>query len=700
MPGIPEVQDDQGDMTLVEMPSSEPDREMPSPVPDLSSPVRRDLSSPAQAPQANATQMPSSIDLSSPVRPSPVQSGSKNKDLLASLRKLYGSTADWTSHGQYEALKEVAALERDVLVNLPTGSGKTVVAVLSSRVENGYTVIVLPLISLMEDWERRLDKLGIPYERFEGAKNPHLHGRHNIILVTSDMAKHVAWGIAIRKLNTVKPVLRYVFDEVQFYFTDFDFRKGALNHPFTIRKFACQTVLMSATIPENAERYLTDMFVLSRPKRISAIGDREELKLRIFRKSDLLAATESLVRGNVESGFWREQDRFLVFVTSHDDGQTVAKKLGLHFYHAHSTKHPIAEEVRQEMYENWLKGTDKGLVATNALGAGTDYPHVRFTLHFEAPHDLIVCEQQRGRAGRDGELAYNYLVVSKIARPINPGSIHETYGDMRGVQVLHNLLYKKTHAYPESCHVYQVTAFLDGKGFTCAALKRRYLCQSCKEGADTRPKETLIVRRAVLPANKSLVWSGERTVTGMKRKLAAFEESAATAVQRTGKLHDDRSNTLKVFTDLIEHAGTLCGYCIAVRVPDPKTHDPEDCPTISSQEKILFKDFRHSIKYRRQGTWSGPCWKCHIASMGQDSLHPRFTVGLKCDHPSLVLPLAFAIYQIPKLRQRALAFFKPQEIGHTWNSLQDFGKWFAIPHPSLHSQSMAILKWYSEYHFQ
>jgi hypothetical protein len=75
-------------------------------------------------------------------------------------------------------------------------------------VEQGITVFVLPLIALIEDWERRLKHLGLEYERFGGSENPELKGNSKIILVTSDMAKRPEWKTAIAILDQRCPVLR------------------------------------------------------------------------------------------------------------------------------------------------------------------------------------------------------------------------------------------------------------------------------------------------------------------------------------------------------------------------------------------------------------------------------------------------------------------------------------------------------------
>ncbi|KAJ6607738.1 P-loop containing nucleoside triphosphate hydrolase protein [Mycena sp. CBHHK59/15] len=315
--------------------------------------------------------------------PMPNTPGSK-PNLLHSLRKLYGPTADWRDPKQYKAVRELLAFENDVIVALKTGGGKTPVAILPSMVENGYTVIILPLVSLMADWERRLVKLRLLYERYLGAKGPQdLHGRHNLILVSSDVAKHGRWTQAIMQLHSgKKPVLRYVMDEVAYYFSDYDFRTSLVD-PFALR----------------AELFLQKQFMLVNPTRLSSLSERAELWVIIEKPCSDFAQQITVAKQRIsditQKSGWAPRHLFLVFVRRTEDGQHAAKALGLPFYHA-----GIKEEEREKMYSNWVAGLTPGIVATTALGAGTDYPNVLFTIHLGPPFDLVTFEQQRGRAAR------------------------------------------------------------------------------------------------------------------------------------------------------------------------------------------------------------------------------------------------------------------------------------------------------------
>jgi len=122
--------------------------------------------------------------------------------MLQELKKLYGANAMWTCVQQRDAIQELMKLDTDIVVALRTGIGKSLIAILPSRVETGYTVIIVPLVALMEDWIRRLDKLKISYEHFKGASTDQLKGHSNIILVSSDVAtgRNASWIFTIADL--------------------------------------------------------------------------------------------------------------------------------------------------------------------------------------------------------------------------------------------------------------------------------------------------------------------------------------------------------------------------------------------------------------------------------------------------------------------------------------------------------------------
>ena len=244
--------------------------------------------------------------------------------LLSQLRRLYGPDAQWTCKQQREAVKALVTLDKDVILALRTGIGKTAVAIIPSMVENGYTVIVVPLIALMEDWKRRLTEKNIAFEHFKGRETSELQGSSNIILVSSDVAKYDHWKKCITQLDRQRPVLRMIIDEAHYYFTDVEFRSHAMANSFTLRHLPMQMVLMSGTIPPQAEAYLKEQFILRDPIVIRTWSVRMEIEyIRTENVKDLSSMIEkfqSSLEAYKRIEGWNAHDRYLVFTPFMEDG--------------------------------------------------------------------------------------------------------------------------------------------------------------------------------------------------------------------------------------------------------------------------------------------------------------------------------------------------------------------------------------------
>ena len=87
------------------------------------------------------------------------------KTALKSMKKLLRSSdCNWTSNEQRKAVIHALQGKKDLLVALPTGSGKSMVPMLAAMLGGGKTfLVIVPLISLLEDWECRLKSSGIRY---------------------------------------------------------------------------------------------------------------------------------------------------------------------------------------------------------------------------------------------------------------------------------------------------------------------------------------------------------------------------------------------------------------------------------------------------------------------------------------------------------------------------------------------------------
>lgn len=408
-------------------------------------------------------------------------------DMLQPLRKLYGPDAHWTGTGQRDAVDALLRLTRDVLVVLRTGNGKTAVAVLPSMVENGVTVVVVPLVSLLEDWKNRLNKLGLPYEVFD----PHTPAAvsrtsANLVLVSADRSKFQSFREALVSLAAHRVVLRLVFDEAHFWYTDTQFREKAFSVPSTLRNLPVQIVLLSATIPPAAATLLQQQFALTKPLVIRNHPHRKELAYIItpgIPHDEMFNTLQTYLDELEEEHQWQEQDRWLVFVRSVQQGVTLAAELGVPCYHADTPEHPITRDERQAIYTSWCQGKHRGLICTSALSAGTDYPHVRMTCHYEPPFSMTNFVQESSRAGRDGRTAHCLVLLSSSAPP----KLHPR-DDLTGQHLLHRLLSPLPAPAPKLCVREAIGLAMEDVPVRCDQLSLEWQpCNTCRPGANLAP---------------------------------------------------------------------------------------------------------------------------------------------------------------------------------------------------------------------
>lgn len=650
-------------------------------------------------------QSPCSPSSSAAQSPAPQRTSSQDMmpTLLLHLYKFYGHGTSWRSQEQKTAVKALVDLQQDVIVVLPTGIGKTAIAILPSTVEDGVTVIVVPLRSLLDDWKRRLQKLNVRYEHFVGAANPTLGGATNIVLVSSDVIRYPAWRKAVAALSQKRTVVRFVFDECHYYVTDVDFRSQAMANPHSIRaNLPCQFVLMSATLPPGAREWLAAQFPLTSPLHVTTSTSRPELKYIVRPQHISLLSIVEEIRATVPQvsadNMWTNNDRYLIFASSIKIGQALASSLGLNLYHANSDSAPISDEERERRLHAFLCGDQQGLVCTTALAAGFDYPHIRLTINVGTPGDLILFGQQTGRAGRDGKRAICLLYPMGYATS-------KVHPELCGVEYMNAIVGKE--ALGSLCVRWNLGKGLDGKGALCKDHPAQYeWCYFCRDGkfftklslqvcVNFLPPDWIppVVHLGASPATPAFCsstqgmflksniqghltniifkdFSGEKN---LKRRLSAnFETSRVAAHKLTTEAMRNKQESAEYYQRILQDVAGNCGSCYLTAKYVEHGHSA-DCPTFGP--KAVYKEIQSTIHYPQKDRWRAPCYRCHIHSFGSNTLHPEFSSSQTvCEHKALMLPLMTHVWNDSKKRH-----VLQQLVGTKWNTLSDYIAWLEAP---------------------
>jgi ATP-dependent DNA helicase RecQ len=311
--------------------------------------------------------------------------------------------------GQEEIVDDLLA-GHHVLAVMPTGSGKSLCYQVPALVKDGLTIVVSPLVALMQDQVAALKLAGVAAETINSAASREVNvsiwqrvasGEVRILylaperlmtarmigalqkigvsLIAIDEAHCISqWGASFRPEYEMLHSLRNAFPGVSI---------GAF----------------TATADEPARRDIVEKLFGGRAKMHVSGFDRPNISLAVEAKSNtgkqMLAFIEAY-RG--QSG--------IVYALSRKSCEEWAAHLSADGHRAIAYHAGLAPAHRAQVQETFMAETGIIVCATIAFGMGIDKPDVRFVFHADLPSSLDAYYQEIGRAGRDGQIAAAHMV--------------------------------------------------------------------------------------------------------------------------------------------------------------------------------------------------------------------------------------------------------------------------------------------------
>ena len=309
--------------------------------------------------------------------------------------------------GQEDVIRAVLA-GRDAMAIMPTGQGKSLCYQLPATLLPGLTLVISPLIALMQDQVTAMRQRKIAAAAFHsglsGLEKSRLmqdlqQRQVQLLYLAPERMQHEGFLRLLRSLW----VSLLVVDEAHCISQwGHDFRpdylkigrlRGELTNP--------PCLALTATATARVQTDLCQRLSLRDPFRLVTGFRRANLALSVHHCQTLrekLGIVERLVCGSGKG-------TILIYCATRRTVEEVAGWLGqshqaVGYYHA-----GLSDEHRRLVHDDFRRGMLRILVATNAFGMGIDKPDVRLVLHFDIPGSLEAYYQEAGRAGRDGQPA-------------------------------------------------------------------------------------------------------------------------------------------------------------------------------------------------------------------------------------------------------------------------------------------------------
>jgi ERCC4-related helicase len=607
--------------------------------------------------------------------------------------------AQWTSNLQWQAIAQVYQREEDIIAITATGSGKTMVALLPTLLgkNNELALIVLPLISLITDYKRKLDAMQIPYDIYSTDKayiNPHA----KFLLISADVTMSLKWPQFLVTLTDKYDVTRLIFDESHIPMTSTDYRR-VMSLLDQLRIIPMQIVLLTGTCPPSSEARMMELFGLEPASTVIFRGqtDRPELEyIRMKKASSIEKALENLNQIiQTERSTTDDSRRIMVFVPFITNGTVAASTLNCDFYHSNPTDHDpehndyfTRQHEKEKIYNSWYKGRKPDgskndiIVATAALGAGNDYPSVRLVVHLNTPYKFIGYIQEISRAGRDENPA-KCILIPVHAIPPKQDSVDQDY---KGMQEMHDYAFSED----TTCLRYAITRYSDGVGVYCNSDPKRQKCTLCLTPKPTAGENSHIthIRDQPLPI---ITPSHNHSLKRKRRDGSAFTALMDAARNRKAKREKAEIDYVESFQLALAIFNSSCAFCF-MKDAAADAHNLMTCPSLKSQLDN-YKKWKSSIFYPKKFL-NRSCFFCHIPRIG-NLLHEKVGKPSDCDYPDVVPVVAFGVYIDPELRAAAAAYF-----GTNWKTLGDYGKWLTTYPKDRHlTYISAVFLWYTKRHF-
>jgi len=360
-------------------------------------------------------------------------------DAITPLRKHFGF--DNFREGQREVIESILA-GKDVVVVMPTGSGKSLCYQLPAMILDGVTLVVSPLIALMKDQVDALRARGLPAtfvnssisDSEQRARIDSLRRReHKLVYIAPERFRSSRFNAALQSI----PISLFAVDEAHCISTwGHDFRPDYLRLRHVIRSLGnVRTLALTATATPYVRSDIIQQLGLDRPQTFVSGFDRPNLRIEVVhteKEREKITRIKSLAQAHEGSG--------IVYASTRKAVEQVGGELKRHGLRVSTYHAGMTDAIRVRAQEDFMSGRTQMIVATNAFGMGIDKSDIRFVAHYQIPGSIEAYYQEIGRAGRDGLPSTCVLLFNYADKNTHDFFIEGSYPDLAFVKSVYNAL--------------------------------------------------------------------------------------------------------------------------------------------------------------------------------------------------------------------------------------------------------------------
>ncbi len=325
---------------------------------------------------------------------------------------------DKLKYEQKIIIDKVVHYKRDVCAVLCTGFGKSITYQLPALITGKTTIIVSPLISLMNDQQLRLESMNIKSccinsvskKKISEIKELAIKGEYRTVYITPESVA-VSKDFFVDMINNNILGLIAIDESHCISSWGFDFR-SSYKELSKLRDWCPKIPILAltATATEKVRNDICNILKLKRPRMVIGSFDRPNLYVSVKRKTIVSNDIKPLINPD---------EKCIIYCKTRNDTEKLvnnlkAFKMPSEFYHA-----GMNDKDREQVQNNFSSGKTKCIIATVAFGMGIDVADIRLVIHYGCPSSLEAYYQEIGRAGRDKEKSRCFLFYNNRDFTIN-----------------------------------------------------------------------------------------------------------------------------------------------------------------------------------------------------------------------------------------------------------------------------------------